>query len=223
MHKIYLEAEDALEYIKESIEDAKIKSIDVKNARYHHNSDYQNAPSIVKHGLLPIGELHSLGVKSCSDKFLKLSDDISSHINGNDGISLSVVGLTDLYRDEDEYDPLVPHNIDFIISNNVRAYRNTTHYGNEFICPEPISNDLIRAVDFRLLTLINKLLDNKLNGNTEQIKEILEKYNALKKVCEQMKKANLDAYLREMSLEKLTLDYEKMASNPYLKLKKQER
>ena len=39
----------------------------------------------------------------------------------------------------------------------------------------------------------------------------------------QMKKANLDAYLREKSIEKSTLDYEKMASNPYLKLKKQER
>lgn len=64
MHKIYLEAKDALEYIKESIEESKIKTIDIKNARYHHNSDYQNAPSIVKHGLLPIGELHSLGVKT---------------------------------------------------------------------------------------------------------------------------------------------------------------
>lgn len=48
---------------------------------------------------------------------------------------------------------------------------------------------------------------------------IFEKYNVIKKVCEQMKKANLDAYLREMSIEKSTLDYEKMASNPYLKLK----
>ena len=118
MHKIYLEAKDALEYIKESIEESKIKSIDIKNARYHHNSDYQNAPSIVKHGLLPIGELHSLGVKNFTDKFLKLSDDITSHINGNDGISLSVVGLKDLYKDEDEYDPFVPHNVDFIIYNS---------------------------------------------------------------------------------------------------------
>ena len=71
--------------------------------------------------------------------------------------------------------------------------------------------------------LINNLLDNKLTGNTEQVKMILEKYNALKKVCEQMKKSNLDAYLREMSIEKSTLDYEKMASNPYLKLKKLEK
>ena len=129
MHKIYIEAEDALEYIKEYIEESTIKSIDIKNARYHHNSNYQNAPSIVKHSLLPIGELHILGVKNFTDKFLKLSDDLTSHINGNDGISLSVVGLTDLYRDEDEYDPFVPYNVDFIISNNVRAYRNTTHYG----------------------------------------------------------------------------------------------
>lgn len=52
---------------------------------------------------------------------------------------------------------------------------------------------------------------------------ILEKYNTFKKVCEQMKKSNLDAYLREMSIKKSTLDYEKMASNPYLNLKKQER
>ena len=177
MHKTYLEAKDALEYIKESIEESKIKSIDIKDARYHHNSDYQNAPSIVKHGLLPIGELHSLGVKNFTDKFLKLSDDITSHINGNDGISLSVVGLKDLYKDEDEYDPFVPHNVDFIISNNVRAYRNTTHYGNEFICSEPINNNLIRAIDFRILMLINNLLDNKLTGNTEQVKMILEKHN----------------------------------------------
>ena len=58
---------------------------------------------------------------------------------------------------------------------------------------------------------------------TEQVKMILEKYNTFKKVCEQMKKSNLDAYLREMSIKKSTLDYEKMASNPYLNLKKQER
>ena len=58
---------------------------------------------------------------------------------------------------------------------------------------------------------------------TEQVKMILEKYNTFKKVCEQMKKSNIDAYLREMSIKKITLDYEKMASNPYLNLKKQER
>lgn len=220
MHKVYLDEKDALDYVKESIEEAKIKLVDIKNARYHHNSDYQNAPSIVKHGLLPIESLHGLGVKTCSDKFLKCCDDTTSHINGCDGISLAVVGMTDLYKDEDEFDPLVPHNIDFIISSDVYAYRNTTNYGNEFICPNSITNDLIRAVDIRLLTLINEALDNKLTGNTEQVKLILEKYNALKKVCEQMKKSNLDAYLREMSLKQTTLDYEKVASNPILKLKK---
>ena len=103
MHKIYLDLSDALEYIKESFEDAVIKGQDIKNARYHHNSVYQNAPSIVKYGLLSLNGIYRKGIKDFSKEILALSDDISSHVNGNDGISLSVVGLTDLYKDEDEY------------------------------------------------------------------------------------------------------------------------
>lgn len=49
---------------------------------------------------------------------------------------------------------------------------------------------------------------------------ILAKFNALTKVCENMKKANLDAYVRELSLKESFLDYEKLAKNPYLKLKR---
>ena len=148
---------------------------------------------------------------------MALSDDISSHVNG---ISLSVVGLTDLYKDEDEYDPFIPIYVDFIISSDVVAYRNTTNYGNEFVSMSHISNRFIRAVDFRLLTLINELLDSKLEGNTEKVNMILAKFNALTKVCENMKKANLDAYVRELSLKESFLDYEKLAKNPYLKLKR---
>lgn len=220
MHKIYLDSSDALEYIKESFEDAVIKGQDIKNARYHHNSVYQNAPSIVKHGLLSLNGIYRKGIKDFSKEILALSDDISSHVNGNDGISLSVVGLTDLYKDEDEYDPFIPIYVDFIISSDVVAYRNTTNYGNEFVSTSHISNRFIRAVDFRLLTLINELLDSKLEGNTEKVNMILAKFNALTKVCENMKKANLDAYVRELSLKESFLDYEKLAKNPYLKLKR---
>lgn len=220
MHKIYLDLSDALEYIKESFEDAVIKGQDIKNARYHHNSVYQNAPSIVKYGLLSLNGIYRKGIKDFSKEILALSDDISSHVNGNDGISLSVVGLTDLYKDEDEYDPFIPIYVDFIISSDVVAYRNTTNYGNEFVSMSHISNRFIRAVDFRLLTLINELLDSKLEGNTEKVNMILTKFNALTKVCENMKKANLDAYVRELSLKESFLDYEKLAKNPYLKLKR---
>lgn len=140
-------------------------------------------------------------------------DDTDSHVNGIDSISLSVVGLTDLYRDEFEYDPYNPTQVDFNISSDVKAHRLTTHYGNEFLCNDSISIDKLRSVDIRLLELI------KLSEKGYSIRDIIDKYNCLKDIALAIKQSNLDIPFREMSSDNLTMDIDKVSVTPKLILK----
>ena len=106
MNEIIIKEKYILEYIRNMLYACSyaIKNIDDNAYQYHHNTAYEYAPSIIKYGILSIEELNSLGIRSYSKDYLKFIDDIESHVNGKDGISLSVTGLTDLYKDEDEYD-----------------------------------------------------------------------------------------------------------------------
>lgn len=85
--------QNVLEYIEKVINDAKGSSIDIEDAKYHHNSSYMNGLSILKNGILSLVELDRLGIRKMSYQTLNIMGDIESHINGNDGISLSVVGF----------------------------------------------------------------------------------------------------------------------------------
>ena len=128
--------------------------------RYHHISSYNAAPSIIKNGILSVSDLHKKGIIKFSEKELKLSEDIESHVNGSDRVSLAVVGLDDLYADEYEFNPFKPASVDFIISSDVKTSRSSTHYGNEFLSYGSIKNNMIKSVDVRLFEYLDKL--NKL-------------------------------------------------------------
>mgnify|MGYP006934542032 FL=1 len=205
--------------VKKNIEDVIASSmngsVDVSD-RYHHNSSYTAAPSIIKNGILSISDLHKRGIVKISDKVLKLSEDIESHINGSEQISLSVVGLDDLYKNEEEYDPFKTDSVDFIVSNDVKAARSSTHYGNEFLVYSPIDNDKIKSVDVRLFEYLDEL--ERLNGSS--VKDMISLYESLREIAISLRDSKLNIPLREMSNgNNNSLDIEKISEMPKLILK----
>ena len=147
MKEVLLEEKYILEYIRDMMHDMKRKNVFIEDAKYHHNASYFDAISICKHGILTMLDLKRLNIKEYTKETLKKMNDITSHINGNDGVSLSLVGLKDLYRDEDEYDPFTPTQVDFLVSSDIQASRTSIHYGNEFLSYKSIEVNKLKAVD----------------------------------------------------------------------------
>lgn len=221
MKNILLEKKYALEYIKDIINDCKVGKSVVNNSKYHHNTNYEDASSICKYGILSLEDLNKLGIKNFPQEFLEKMDDIESHVNGKNGISLSIVGLQDIYPNEDVYDPYKPTQVDFLVSSDIQAFRSSIHYGNEYLSYNSISRDKLRAIDIRLLKLI-ELLENK-NGNSlneHSIQNIIQKYNSLKDIALTMKQYGLDIPFREMSYkDNFSMDIDKLSDTAVLKLK----
>ena len=202
--------EKVLEFIDDNIASCAYAKKSV-NGRYHHNSGYSSASSIIKHGILSIKDLHNSGINVYSLDALEKASNHLSHINGDDGISLSVVGLTDLYQDEDEYNPFNPNCVDFIVDDSIKAYRSTLHYGNEFISYNSIPNDKINAVDIRLREYI------RLISKVDDINKAIKYYEDLRKIAITLKECSLDIPLREMSNDNCVLDIDKVSNMPKIK------
>ena len=128
--KIYVQKENVLNYILELLNIYKGETIKLENARYHHNTDYKDGKNVVENGILTLQSLSDKGLMELSKEQLKIMDDTSSHINGINGVSLAVVGLKDLYRDEFEYDPFDDSKLDIIVDSSLHARRTSTNYGN---------------------------------------------------------------------------------------------
>lgn len=215
MNEIIIKEKYILEYIRNMLYSCSyaIKNIDDNAYQYHHNTAYEYAPSIIKYGILSIEELNSLGIRSYSKDYLKFIDDIESHVNGKDGISLSVTGLTDLYKDEDEYDPCQSNIVDFLVDENIKTVRNTTHYGNEFISENKISNDRIISADIRIINYINNLGEK----DGKAIFSVINKYNQIIMMSKEILRHNRDMQMREMSEGvNRKIDVEKMSEMPRL-------
>lgn len=203
MNKILLEEKYILEYIKDILNDLRLKSTNISD-KYHHNSSYKDASSICRYGILSLNDLNKLGITNYTKEFLEKMNDTESHINGNNKVSLSVVGLNDLYKDEFEYIPFDSNLVDFIVSSEIKACRSAIHYGNEFLS-DSINIDKIKSVDIRLLQLIEQ--------NNTDLKSIIEKYNYLKDIALAIKDSKLDIPLREMS-SNFDIDIDKLSNNP---------
>lgn len=220
MNTILLDNYYVLDYIKKEINDSKCGIKTVKYADYHHNTKYKNVPLICSNGLLAIKELHNKGLKNYSLDLLKQKSDIESHVNGDDAISLSMVGLDDLYPDEFEYNPHSPFMVDILISSFINASRNSTHYGNEFLSYESIKPDKLKSIDIRLLKLIS-LIDKNTYSNIISLSDIIDNYNYLIDISLAIKKCKLDIPLREMSYQDDSLlDIDKLSSLPKITLTK---
>lgn len=215
MNEIIIKEKYILEYIRNMLYACSyaIKNKDDNAYQYHHNTAYEYAPSIIKYGILSIEELNSLGIRSYSKDYLKFIDDIESHVNGKDGISLSVTGLTDLYKDEDEYDPCQSNIVDFLVDENIKTVRNTTHYGNEFISENKISSDKIVSADIRIINYINNLSEK----DGKDIFSVINKYNQIIMMSKEILRHNRDMQMREMSEGvNRKIDVEKMSEMPRL-------
>lgn len=213
---IALEEKYIHEYILDTINSIRLKNKNVKEY-YHHNSEYKDAPSICLHGILSLKELNKKGITNYSETVLKTLDDIESHVNGNDSISLSRVGLDDLYENELEYNPYSPNLVDFIVSDEVKARRSSIHYGNEYLIHERIELDKLMAIDIRLLKLLDQ---RKTNISEDFIKKVIKKFNYLKDIAIAMKQSELDIPLRERSRkEDYELDIDKLSTISQIKLK----
>lgn len=215
-----VQKEYVLEYILDTLNDLIVSKEVVHGAKYHHNTPYKTAASICEHGILTMNDLEKLGISKYSKDILFKMADHESHVNGIDAVSLSVHGLSDLSKDEDEYNPFNPHNVDFLISNDIQVRRSTTHYGNEFLSFGSIDNTLIKSIDIRILKLIKQVNLNDVNEE-KQIKSIIEKYNHLREISKVLKDNNLDIPFREVTnSNKNLIDTDKLASTPKLVLKK---
>ena len=219
MERIYLEKELVIDYISENMGSFIQDCVVVNDARYHHNSDYTSAVSILKNNILSLDEMNKQRIRRFSREFLNVMDDRDSHVNGSDGISLAVVGLTDLNEDELEYDPFSSHHVDFVIDSEVKACRSSVNYGNEYIASEMIPTDMIRAVDIRLSKYIDMLVSRG-KIDDESIFILVQKYNCIRNIAMLIKQDGLDIPLREMSYENCSaLDIDMVASSPKLVLK----
>lgn len=218
MEAILLEEENVLEYIYDSICKVKNDGEEVKNAKYHHNTAYKDAVSICKYGILTLIDMNLKGIREDTKEFLKIMGDIDSHVNGNNCVSLSVVGLTDIYPNEDEYNPFSPNLVDFLVSSDIQASRSSTHYGNEFLSFGSIMRDKIKSVDIRLLNL---LCQSKSYMNDSSTQAIIKKYNYLREIALELKRQQLELPLREMSESNIfEINIDKLADQPKLLLKK---
>lgn len=218
MKTVFLEKEKIKDYICDCINSAKVERKEIENAKYHHSTSYKNAISICKYGILTLNDMNIIGIRNDSKEFLKIMDDTDSHVNGKNCISLSIVGLKDIYPNEEEYDPFTPNNVDFIISDEINASRISTNYGNEYLSFSSISKDNLKSVDVRLLELIYQ---NKLFMNNLSIEAIIQKYNNLKEIALELKRQQLQIPIREMSGSNiLELNVQKIVDLPKIKLKK---
>lgn len=220
MKKVILNEKDVIDYVVECLNVLKNGYCFMSDNLYHHNSSYDNAKSICENGILTVESLYSRKIGKYSDKSIDSLKKDDFHVNGIDSVSLSLIGLDDLYPDEFEYDPLNSYLVDFLISEDLNTNRSTINYGNEFLFYGDISIDKIHSLDIRLLKYI-KQRSQKIGLSNSLVNDIIDKYNNLIDISLIIKKMNLNVSLREMSFEDNSLiDLDKLSSSKKIVLSK---
>lgn len=209
------------EFVKNMISGAKTHPVNVENAIYHHNTKYENAPFNIRNGLMSTMVLMQSGRVFYTPEQLSSFENDEATVNGIHNISLSVLGLNDQYRDDDEeYNPLKGHMPDILISSDIIARRKKTNYFNEYLSENIILPDKFKSVDIRII----KVSENaekvyRWPSREARIKDLKEMYNQLSEIAIAMKETGLDIPLREMSYEdNMALDIDKVASFPKISL-----
>lgn len=208
MNNIETSEKEFYQYIKDNLLSCRIISKEVNNADFHHNSPYKRIPSIIRYGILSVDDLIKYGFSNIvldanNDNYYYYSID---HVNGVKGVSLSKVGLNDLYKNEEEYNPFNCQVPDILVSNEVKASRTTFCYGNEFVTSESIDPKFLKAVDVRILNFLSE------NTKDTDVVEAINMFNTIIDIANTLNKYRQDMILREMSKENITLDFEKVSS-----------
>lgn len=214
MGEILLSKNEVEYFIKENILEYSLTDENDIDACYHHNSRYIDILSILKYGILSLKKMNELGIRHLSDEQLVLFDDITSHINGVNGISLSVRNMKDLYKNEEEYMSDSEELVDFTIDSNIKAVRNSSRYGNEYISYDDISVDSIRTLDFRIINLLNnsKIKDDKF------YKKIAFNYNRILEAAKIIKLQQNNIAIRETSNNTKKLEIDKIVELPRIRI-----
>lgn len=220
MSDIKLDRCDVVNYVKNTLDNSKTNFDEVTDAKYHHNTKYCDASSVIRLGILTMSELNKLKLRHDSPESLKVMNDTLSQVNGLDGVSLAVTGLDDLYPDEDEFDPFLSDAVDFRIADTLspRPGRDSTKYGNEFVYRGIIKPEEFRAIDIRILEYIEQLENNVSNMGSRSIEELKNNYNNLLDMLKVLKDANLDVPVRE-TFGGFSIDKEKMSECPRIVIK----
>ena len=221
MERMFLESRYALDYVENSISNCLTSSTIILDDKFHHNTKYKDALSIIKNGILSPSELNKLGIEGYSDEIIESMSDIESHANGSDSISLAVVGLEDVTPDEFEYDPFSEKHVDILITSDIVARRVSTNYANEYLSDNSIDTDKFRAIDVRLLSFVQTIRERtsgeKIN---DSVSELIDNYNKLRDMAKLLKDTKLRVPLREMSNnDGIELDIEKISTMPKVKIK----
>ena len=221
MEKILLDERHVLDYVEDNIIRCLSERVEVYDDKFHHNTKYKDALSIIKNGILSPSELSKLGIDVYSDEVLSVMGDIESHANGSESISLAVVGLTDLMPDEFEYNSFSEKLVDFLIASDITARRVTTNYGNEYITDDSICTDKFKAIDIRLLSFVKSIREERnIEAFSSSVNELIENYNKLRDMARLLKDMKLSIPLREMSFyDNTALDIDKMYDMPKVKVK----
>ena len=203
--------------IRENLNHCKTMIPTIVGAKYHHNIPYHKVSNVMKYGILSLKEQYKL-----EGKILTLEEKVKysregGHINGVDEISLASMDIdfSRLYRDEMIYNPYSEHLVDLLISEQIKAYRITEHYANEYLTENKINIQDFKTMDIRLLQYLKKCITQKDLGRG------IQNYNELLDIVATMVQKNVDIPIREMSSEEDTfaLDKDKILKLPKIILK----
>lgn len=227
--KIILLEEDCNELYKIVrciIEDSKSKkNIEFPNIKFHHNRSYKNATNVIKYGILSLQKSYDLGLINITEEILRKYA-LEDHVNGIDNVSLAStdVDYSRVRTKDNVYCHKCSYSVDFLVSNNVVARRNSHNHYNEYLVAHEILQKEIQSLDIRILTEITKKQEKYGNNiPREELNNIIIKYNYLrymaKSIIDCNQEENIDISFREMSNDNITLDIEKMSKVPVLVLK----
>ncbi len=202
------------EFVRENIYSCRTAFTKVDNARFHHNIDYKHVCSAMEYGILSyINQKKMIENRELTaDEKYRFGDDY--HVNGINYISLSTldVNMNNIRDDEWLYDYKSSESVDILISSDVKTYKNTTNYFNEFLVEDIIPTKDFKAIDLRMLKYNNKKDDN-------EIKKLINKYNCLRDIANMLNQKNLGIPLRERSEVDFDLDIKKVKALPELRVK----
>lgn len=221
---------NAYNIIKDNIYSCVISPRNITDVKFHHNISIREVPNILKYGLLSKKLKTSILENRELTEYEKNIYSDEFYVNGENYISLSSVeeNFCDMYKGEFIWDPYTKLSADIIINSDVKSYRNTTNYFNEYLVLDKVSTHMFNSIDVKIFKIFNSKFFS-LEKDTEEykIKLLIEYYEYLKYIAIAMKKNNINIPLREISSvtnkdeydKALNLDYEKVIELPKIKIK----
>lgn len=218
---IEVEYDKAYKIVKENLYSCKTVSKEISDTKYHHQTDIKQLPSILKYGILSKDEFNRVYNMKLTEKESIIFCD-ECHTNGLTRVSVSSmdVDFSQIYRDEFYWDSSDFAQADIIVSKDIKAFRYTINFFNEFLVEKGIPVDKFNCIDLKILKAYSDEIYEKIKNTKEnRIKKMVCYYNYLYEIALCLINGNLDIPIREVSEEKITLDPQKIIKLPSIKLR----